>query len=173
MLFVQILAVRQCAELVAQVREKQGAKGGIRGDQVAHGLMRQLVGHHFFGRHKPAADLARHQPPTIKTVIRPVGGVHFALVKLGYKPFNDDKKMGRGDAQVKNRLALAEIGDIDAVTNQSLLVWAQTVKGGSRKIKSIGHKSDLLASPSIQRRMPCATLATLSQFASNQGSPER
>ena len=133
------LALRQGAELVAQVRKQQRAKSGVRGNQVTYRLVRQLVGHYLLRRHKAAADAARHQPAAVEAVVGPVSRGDFVAVELGNVALDDDKQMGRRAANFQDRLALAKIDHIDAVANQPLLVRVQTVKRRGGKIEGIWH----------------------------------
>ena len=131
--------LRQRAELVAQVREQQRAEGGVRRNQLTDGLPRQLVGHHFFSRHKTAADLACHQAPAVETIIGTIGGDDLVAVELRDVAFDDDKEMGRHGADVENDLALRKIRDVNAVPNQTLLVRVQAVKRRGSEVEGIGH----------------------------------
>jgi len=129
----------QGAELVGQVGKQQRAKGGVRGNQVADGLPRQLVRHHFFCRHEAAADLASHQPPAVETVVRAVGSRHVLVVELLDKALDDDEQVGGLRARRQNGGALGEIGNVHAALHLLLLLDRQAVKRGSQEIEGTWH----------------------------------
>ena len=122
------IAVCQGTQFLAQIGKQQGPKGGIRGDQFADRQPGQLIGQHLFGCHEAATDLAGHQCTTIKAIVRPVIGNDFGSVKAGDIALDDDKKMRRCNAQVKNRLTLAKVSDIHTVANQLTLLRIEAVK---------------------------------------------
>ena len=134
------LARRQGAELVAQIRKQQGAKGGVGRNQVAHRLLGQLVGHHLFGRHKAAANLARHQTASVKAIVRAIGGNDLGALHLVHIALDDDEQMGGRNAHIQHRCPFGKIGHIHTAAHQTLLVLGQAVKGGGAEVECTGHR---------------------------------
>ena len=133
------MALAGGAELGAQVREQQRAKGGVGGNQLLHRLARQRVGHHLFGGDEAAAGLARHQAATVEAVVGPVGGGQLVGVELVDVTLDDDEQMGRHGAHVQNHFVRAEIDHVHMVAHQALLVLRQAVERRGAEVEGVRH----------------------------------
>ena len=115
-------SLRNRGELVGEIRKQHRAKGCIAGDQAADGFFRQLVRHHFFGRHKPVADFFGDQATAVKAVVCSVGIDDLAVLDLVDETLDDDEQMGGLNADIEDGFARTKVGDVNTCADQSLLV---------------------------------------------------
>ena len=171
--FVPVCALGQCAQLVAQVGEQQGAKGRVARDQLAHGFARKLVGDEFLGHGEAAACAAGHQGAAVEAVVGAVAGQDLVALGLHHMALDDDEEVGGRRAGVQHHGALGEVGDVHAIAHQRLFVGREAVEGRGGEVEGVGHGAGPLFQPAIQTFRPCSTLAAASQPLSNQLSPSR
>jgi hypothetical protein len=154
----RVLAPGQHAELVAQVREQQRAKGGVARNQFQHRGAGQFVGDDFLGGHKAAAGPPGHQAAAVKAIVGAVGDDRVAMVLLRHMALGDHEQVRGHCARLQQHLARRVVADIGMVAHHALLVGLQAVERRMGEGKGVGH-ADLVGSEAIAPAPPCGVLA--------------
>ena len=125
--------------LLSECREQQRTEGVVGRNQRIHRLVGQLVGQNLVHRHETAAGTPGHQRPSVKAVIRPIGGQQLASIELLHIALDQNEQVLWHIASIQQHFARPEVRHVHLVTNQPLLRGVQAVEGRDREIEGIRH----------------------------------
>jgi hypothetical protein len=81
-----------------------------------------------------------------------IGGNFFAILILAHIPFNGNEKVGWGRANIQDDFTLFEIGYVEIIFDELLLMAVETVKRRGLKVKGIRHSLFYLLGGLLGRR---------------------